>query len=84
MIREEDVIFNDPLQYPRPRVKRELPRVVEIKVNHLPPYSDITLQIRVLNKYYAGPPSPTIQFTTLEGGKQAHFVICAVHYIIYQ
>lgn len=66
-IREQDVIINDPLQYPRPRVKRDLPENVKVTVKYLPPDSDVTLQVRVLNKYYAGPPSSVINFKTSEG-----------------
>ena len=65
-IREQDVIFNEPPYYPRPRIKRDISQVT-ITVRHLPPNSQVTLQVRVLNKYYAGPPSEQIEFTTLEG-----------------
>lgn len=67
-IREQDFIINEPPFYPRPRVKRQLgPIKVNYTVKHLPPFTDVRLQIRVLNKYYAGPPSPPIHFRTLVG-----------------
>jgi len=77
-IREQDLIINDPLFYPRPRIKRqagngpgntneEEENIVRVKLLNLPPFSDVTVQVRVLNKYYAGPASPQIQLETKEG-----------------
>lgn len=76
-MREQDFFFNDPVQYPRPRprgvirFKRDVPPVgseVSVKLTHLPAYTDVTIQVRVLNKYYVGPPSEIQTITTIEGG----------------
>ena len=66
-IRETDFIFNQSYQYPRPRVRREVD-MVTVTLTHLPPNSNIRAQVRVLNKYYAGPPSQVVEFSTQEGG----------------
>ena len=67
-MREEDLIVNAPKQYPRPREKRQAEDYLVFQLSHLPPYSDITVQVRILNKYYAGPASQAIYFTTKESG----------------
>ena len=70
-MRERDLILNKTTQYPRPREKRQVDedRRVTFRLTHLPPYSDITVQIRVLNKYYAGPASDAVYFVTQEDGE---------------
>ena len=68
MMRETDYIVNQPKQYPRPRTKREAGDLVQYRLTNLPPFAEILLQVRVLNKYYVGPPSDAIKFTTQEGG----------------
>lgn len=70
-VRRQDFIMNEPLQYPRPRImKRDTSTVGKrmITLSGLPPNSPIKAIVRVLNKYYAGPPSNAITFTTPEGG----------------
>ena len=66
-IREQDEIINEPPYYPRPRIKRQ--SQVVIRLRHLPPNSNVVVQVRILNKYYAGPPSAQITFQTMEGSK---------------
>lgn len=77
-MREVDYIMKEVAQYPRPRImKRQVsaggPNVtatgleVRYTLHDIPPYSDIKLVIRVLNKYYAGPPSDPITFRVPEG-----------------
>ena len=68
-MREQDFIMNKPLQYPRSRERRQVDdgRVV-LELENLPPYSEITIQIRILNKYYASRASNRISFTTRESG----------------
>ena len=69
-LREVDMIINQVKQYPRPRMKRQTNEErVRYLLKNLPPYSEIAVQIRVLNKYYVGPPSTPIYFRTLEAGK---------------
>ena len=75
---EEDYIMNAPAMYPRPRVTRLLQRkrrslpqtgdTIKYTVKHLPPNKNVKAQVRVLSKYYAGPPSNQITFMTEEGG----------------
>lgn len=71
--REEDVVINEGRTlYPRPRYKRELVSLnvtVNYRLRNLPPNSMVRVQVRVLNKYYVGPPSPYIEFRTKEGGE---------------
>ena len=74
-IREQDEIVNEPPYYPRPRIKRQTDEVV-IRLRHLPPNSQVVVQVRILNKYYAGPPSEQITFHTLEGGESAATAPC--------
>ena len=74
-IREQDEIVNEPPYYPRPRIKRQTDEVV-IRLRHLPPNSQVVVQVRILNKYYAGPPSAQITFQTLEGSKSAATTSC--------
>ena len=74
-IREQDEIVNEPPYYPRPRIKRQTDEVV-IRLRHLPPNSQVVVQVRILNKYYAGPPSAQITFQTLEGSKSATTTSC--------
>ena len=69
-IREQDEIVNEPPYYPRPRIKRQTDDAV-IRLRHLPPNSQVVVQVRILNKYYAGPSSEQITFQTLEGSKSA-------------
>jgi hypothetical protein len=38
-----------------------------VTVKGLPPYSLVNIQVRVLTKYYAGPPSVPVQVRTLQG-----------------
>ncbi|PAA80574.1 hypothetical protein BOX15_Mlig006634g9, partial [Macrostomum lignano] len=47
------------------------------KLTHLPGSTTIRAWVRVLNKYYAGPPSATVEFTTKEGtpGQVGDFVL---------
>ncbi len=54
------------------RYRRNLPGQVEVTLTHLPPNSMIKAQVRVLNKYYAGPASTEIEFQTEEGGMAFH------------
>ena len=68
-IREQDVIVNEPPYYPRPRIKRQADDTVTVRLRHLPPYSRVLVRVRVLNKYYAGPPSDVISLETLEGSE---------------
>ena len=83
-IREQDFYFNDLPTYPRPRPRDDydpsrrhkrdvdVPPVgseVSVKVTRLPAYSDVILHVRVLTKYYVGPPSNKVEFRTLEGCK---------------
>ena len=69
-MREQDFIINKPEQYPRPRERRSVDDgTVELHLKNLPPYSEITLQVRVLNKYYASRASNRISFTTKESSK---------------
>jgi hypothetical protein len=42
--------------------------LTEVVVHKLYPYSNMTLQVRVINNYYAGPPSQQAFFQTFEGG----------------
>ncbi len=68
-MREVDYIINTVKQYPRPRMKRQVQyEDVEYFLTNLPPYSEICVQIRVLNKYYVGPPSSQVCFYTEEAG----------------
>ena len=67
-MREVDYIINQVKQYPRPRMKRQADDLVRYTLKNLPPYSDIIVQIRVLNKYYVGPPSNQVIFKTMEAG----------------
>jgi uncharacterized protein YneF (UPF0154 family) len=73
LFREQDVIVNESLIYPRPRMKRQaqIPfdnrTMTQVTVSNLPPNSSVTIQIRVLTKYYAGPASTPIQVVTPEG-----------------
>ena len=70
--------MGDPVQYPRPRprVRRQvevddIPEAgdeISVPVRHLPADAAVRLQVRVLNKYYVGPASDNIVFTTHEGG----------------
>ena len=76
MMREVDYIVNQPKQYPRPRTKRDAGELLEYRITNLPPYADILLQVRVLNKYYVGPPSAVINFKTQEG-REYQFVVCS-------
>jgi len=78
LMREKDLILNVTTPYPRPRVKRAA-TIIEYELTNLPPYAEITVQIRVLNKYYAGAPSAPVIFTTLEGepGPPAAFDVLA-------
>ena len=67
LLGEQDVIINHPSQNQRPLDTRDLPGMVEATVSNLPNNTEITLHVRVLNKKYMGPPSPTVQFQTAEG-----------------
>ena len=67
-MREVDYIINQVKQYPRPRMKRQAESIETYLLKNLPPYSDIVVQIRVLNKYYVGPPSDQVFFRTMEAG----------------
>lgn len=67
-MREVDYIVNAPKQYPRPRNKRQL-ELETYTLQNLPPYADITIMLRVLNKYYVGPPSEPVYVKTREGGE---------------
>ena len=60
--------MNEPVYYPPLRTKREFSNN-GATVHGLPPISEVVLQVRVLNKYYAGHASNKIIFTTLESGK---------------
>ncbi len=42
---------------------------VEYLLQNLPAFSEIAVQIRVLNKYYVGPPSTPIYFRTQAAGQ---------------
>ena len=61
--------------YPRPRYRREIREFnvttswIQYRMRHLPPNTIVRLWIRVLNKYYVGPPSAPIEFKTEEGGE---------------
>lgn len=78
LMREKDLILNMSTPYPRPRVKRDI-ETVEYELTNLPPFAEISVQVRVLNKYYAGPPSTAVVITTLEGepGPPAAFDVLA-------
>ena len=67
--------MNEPPYYPRPRIKRQTDTVT-VRLRHLPPYSRVLVRVRVLNKYYAGPPSDVISFETMEGSECASFPGC--------
>jgi len=73
LIREQDVILNESSIYPRPRMKRQASyeydnnTMTQVTVRNLPPNCTLTLQVRVLTKYYAGPASSPIEFITPEG-----------------
>ena len=92
-MREYDLIMNETSSYPRPRPgvrsKRDIEEqvidqqdeeVVTHTLENLPAFSDVTVQIRVLNKYYAGLPGQQVQFVTKEGkpGPPATFDVLAV------
>ena len=74
-MREEDFILNKPRQYPRPRERRQTDETQQLHLTHLPPYSEITVQVRVLNKYYASEASERIYFITHESGISLHFAL---------
>ena len=53
------------------RLARQTPPTdILYHLKHDMPYSAIRLQVRVLNKFYAGPASDVVLFNSLEGGKQ--------------
>jgi len=69
-VREQDFIVNQPKQYPRARIKRSVNTgAVTYLLTHLPADTSVTLHVRVLTKYYVGPPSDVLEFRTKEGGK---------------
>ena len=76
-LRQEDFIVNEPLQYPRPRImkRQATPPKYAITLTGLWPNSPIKAQVRVLNKYYAGPQSNQVTFTTPEGGQKLTFLL---------
>jgi len=77
-MREQDYIIREAAQYPRPRImKRQVPSngpnitsagsQIRYTLYNIPTFAEIRLVIRVLNKYYAGPPSTPLLFTVPEG-----------------
>ncbi|KAI0242502.1 Neuroglian [Lamellibrachia satsuma] len=66
-VREQDFIVNQPKQYPRARIKRDVRSAVNYVLTNLPANTDVTLHVRVLTKYYVGPPSNVLEFATKEG-----------------
>ena len=83
---EEDYIMNAPAKHSRPHVAcsllsnehRLLPQtgsIIKYTIKRLPPDNEVIVQVRVLNKYYAGPPSNQIIFKTKEGGKSFNFLV---------
>ena len=78
-VREQDFIVNQPKQYPRARIKRDVRSAVNYVLTNLPANTDVTLHVRVLAKYYVGPPSNVLEFATKEGGERsscAPFLYC--------
>jgi hypothetical protein len=74
------VIINEPPVYPRPRLKRQASingTRTYVTVKDLPPYSVVNIQVRVLTKYYAGPPSVPVEVNTPEGGKYSSLRCCS-------
>ena len=45
--------------------------MVTYTLTNLPAYMSVTLHVRVLTKYYVGPPSNMLEFDTLEGGERS-------------
>ena len=70
-VREQDFVINEPKQYPRARIKRDASKVVTYTLTNLPAYMSVTLHVRVLTKYYVGPPSNMLEFDTVEGGERS-------------
>ena len=73
--REQDKIVNESALYPRPRMKRQAAPVYDnytmdmVIVQNLPPNAAVLIQIRVLTKYFVGPPSEPVRVLTPEGGQ---------------
>jgi len=65
---------NESALYPRPRMNKRAAvyfdnrTMDDVTVVGLPPNATVKIQIRVLTKYYVGPPSDPVQVTTPEGG----------------
>ena len=72
-VREQDFIVNEPTPY-RTRIERDISddnaTMVSFKLTNLPAYMSVSLHVRVLTKYYVGPPSNMLEFDTLEGGEK--------------
>ena len=82
-VREQDFIVNQPKQYPRARIKRSVNTgAVTYLLTHLPADTSVTLHVRVLTKYYVGPPSDVLEFRTKEGGKTLGLsVFCPIGHV---
>ena len=71
VIRTQDFIIHEAPFYPRPRImKRQAAVIRNYKLTNIPANTAMTAVVRVLNKYYVGPVSNTVQFTTPEGGEE--------------
>lgn len=68
-VRFQDMILHEALHYPRKRImKREaISHNISMLVDKLPPNTEVTAVVRILNKYYAGPASDPVIFRTPEG-----------------
>ena len=55
------------------RRKKRAPVEATFNVTNLTPFSNMQIQICVMNNYYVGPPSDVVSFNTLEGGKSFKF-----------
>lgn len=53
----------------------------EYKLTGLSPYSNLQIQICIMNNYYVGRPSDPVSFTTEEGGETKMF--CQILEIFY-
>ena len=74
--------MNESAIYPRPRMKRQAVvfdnRTMDaVTVQNLPPNAAVLIQIRVLTKYFVGPPSDPVRVLTPEGGQSvSHCLVC--------
>ena len=51
------------------------------QLKNLSPFSNMQLQICVMNTFYVGPPSDPIAFNTVEGGKN-FFLCCSLQFVL--